>query len=133
LPVSTRDENRFGTPNGLRDEWVFCRLPARQNQSGDRIDVAELLDIRVVIVVTAGPYYEKVATMGAFAKPPESRIEVLPASHERRSLLGLGLEVLRIADANVLIRRLLGVGGSLSLSSLRGCHKHGEPCCRNYQ
>jgi hypothetical protein len=67
--------------------------------------VAQTLNIRVVVIVSAGAKDEEVAAPGTFAHPLEGSIKVFAAAHQREAALGVRLCVPGTPGAKVLIVR----------------------------
>ena len=100
--VATGDEEHFGLADDFGDCRIFGGGAIGQNERGDRIQLAELIDVGVVVVVAAGAQDHEVAAIAFFAKPAEGIVEIRAAAHHRDTSRGIGLNVLFITETEIL-------------------------------
>jgi len=83
--VASGDEQRFRVANGLDHEVVERRVPVLENDGGNRVARAQLVDVWVVGVGSRGPDHHEVAAAGASAHPYEVLVNVGTAAlkHEQ--------------------------------------------------
>jgi hypothetical protein len=85
------------------DLGILRSFAAWNNESGNRIRVAKIVDVRVVLIVAAGAQHEEISAVGLVAKPAEGVVNVVTTAEERDAEGRAGCDVGRGAEPEVLV------------------------------
>ena len=103
--VAAGNEDRFGMADDIGNRGLLGRVAIGNDQRGHRVELAQAVDVGVVVVVTARPQYQKIAAVCLPAQPAKSLVEVIAAAHHRRTCRRNRCAVSIFPQTNVLIGR----------------------------
>src|SRR5208282_2923435 len=91
--------------NNLRYRGILRALLIRNDERCHRVQFAHSVDVRVVGIVSGGAENQKISSTSLLAKPAKRFIKILAAPHHGNAGGRIGLNVVLIANANILVRR----------------------------